>query len=160
MAVTVPQKDPPPKPPIPNAILDKFDRCYTTESPPSEPDYLEKGGRLIKVDPNNKRLRDLIYAGCQQAKDPRGFSQYDDTKKGPDKIPIRLTVRARRWDPADPGRKDPEAPPSDTYICIHILYKILEDCPEYGGTRNIRNVQYDMFVNQRPLGKDAKSDKD
>ncbi|KAL8761508.1 MAG: hypothetical protein Q9184_002387 [Pyrenodesmia sp. 2 TL-2023] len=109
IAVTIPQKDPPPKPPLSDTALAKYNRCFKTEDPPSLPDNLENGGRLTKVDPNRKRLDDMIYEGCTYAKDSREFAIYDDSKKGSDNIPVRLNVRAQHWDPTDPDRKDPKA---------------------------------------------------
>lgn len=89
---------------------------------------MEKGSTLIKIDPNRNRLNDMIYEACVHAIDARKFAHYDDSKKGPDGIPIRLAVRAKLLDPADPNGKDPEAAPSNPYFCEEILYKLFKDC--------------------------------
>lgn len=128
-AVTVPQKDPAPKPPIPNAILDKFDHCYDLDHVPTESEGLaETGGQLIKVDPNRDRLQKAISSGCGVAEDWRRFGYPDDSLKDADGKHIRLWLRARRLDPTQPEKPEPDAPPSSNQACNDIFKSVLSDC--------------------------------
>ncbi|KAL8899225.1 MAG: hypothetical protein Q9207_006306, partial [Kuettlingeria erythrocarpa] len=116
-----------PKPPIPNAILDKFDHCYDLEHLPSDPDGLEPGGHLIEVGTWKERLEELIDTGCRKSLDPRRFGLPDNDKKDSDGRPLRLYVRARLVDPTDPDEKEPKALLSDANICNKILKGVLND---------------------------------
>ncbi len=127
-AVDIPQKDLAPKPPIPNAILDKFDHCYDLDHLPSDPDGLDRGGHLIPVGKWKDRLEELIDTGCSRSIDPRRFGLPDNDKKDADGHPLRIYVRARLLDPTDPDSKDPKALLSDANSCNNILKSVLNDC--------------------------------
>ncbi len=127
-AVDIPQKDLAPKPPLPNAILDKVDRCYELDSPPTGPEGLEAGGQLIKVDPNRDRMQNLISNGCAVALDWRQFGYPNDGQKDADGKPIRLWLSTRRFDPTQPDKADPDVPPSSNKACNDILKSVLSSC--------------------------------